>query len=85
MEETQQKLLFEQLGEALYSVGEDQNDPLLSKDFDLVNYFNTQYPDESCLENIVDEIKKYDEELSQIDTQIKGCIRDQAYQQEQTR
>ena len=36
------------------------NDPLMAVDFDIVEYFNSKYPEEASLENIVDEIKAYD-------------------------
>ena len=37
------------------------------------------------MENIYGEIQKYDSQLIDIDAEIKGCIRNQAYAQERTR
>ena len=49
----------------------DQNDALLSRDFDLVTYLNSKYSDSTCLENVIDEIKQYDCELATIDQEMK--------------
>ena len=48
-------------------------------------YFNQNYKDEQSLENIQSEIVKYDDQLNGLDTEIKECIRQQAYAQERTR
>ena len=61
------------------------DDPLLQPDFDIVSYFNSNYKDEQSLENIQEEILKYDGQLSDLDSEIKECIRQQAYAQERTR
>ena len=61
------------------------DDPLLAADFSIISYFNQNYKDESSLENIQDEIHKYDNQLVELDTEIKECIRQQAYAQEKTR
>jgi hypothetical protein len=58
--EDEQKQLYEEFGEAVYTPEELANDPLLAKDFDLVTFFNKQYPTSDCLDNIIDEIKMYD-------------------------
>ena len=62
-----------------------ENDPLLAADFDVVSYFNTKYTDEKSLENVMQEIQNYDTQLVEIDQEMKQCIRQQAYSQEQTR
>ena len=35
-----------------------KNDPLLSADFDILDYFNEHYKDEKSLENVAIEIQK---------------------------
>jgi hypothetical protein len=52
-------------------MAEISDDPLLAADFNIVDYFNQKYPDESCLDNIMEEIKTYDEQLKEVDLEIK--------------
>jgi len=37
----------------------------------MVAYFNEKYPDESSLDNIMEEIKTYDEALKDVDQEMK--------------
>ena len=66
-------------------LGDLENDPLLAADFDIGSYFNSKYTDEKSLENVMQEIQNYDTQLVAIDQEMKQCIRQQAYSQEQTR
>jgi len=56
-----------------------QNDPLLAPDFNIIDYFNDHYKDEKALDNIQEEIQKHDQELIELDQDMKKCIRQQAY------
>ena len=50
---------------------DDKADPLLAADFDIISYFNENYNDEKSLENIAEEIQKYDQQMKDIDENLK--------------
>lgn len=55
---------------------EIENDPLLAPDFDVIQFLNQNFQDESSLENIQTQIQSYDKMMLNLDYEIKECIRE---------